>query len=41
MKTLVEYFIENISLEDCLYALAFLAIVSLYMKTILQLNCGF
>jgi len=41
MKTLVAYFINNISLEDCLYALGFFAIAYLYIRTILQLNCGF
>jgi hypothetical protein len=41
IKTVVSYFIDTISLEDCLYALGFVAIASLYIKTILQLNCGF
>ena len=41
MKTLVAYFINNISLEDCLYVLGFFAIAYLYIRTILQLNCGF
>ena len=41
MKTLVAYFTDNISLEDCLYALGFVVIASLYLKTILQLNYGF
>ena len=41
IKTLVACFIENISLEDCLYAVGFLVIACLYTKTILQLNCGF
>ena len=41
MKTLVAYFINTISLEDCFYALGFFAIACLYIRTILQLNCGF
>lgn len=41
IKIVVAYFINNISLEDCLYVLGLLAIASLYLKTILQLNCGF
>jgi hypothetical protein len=41
IKTLVSYVINNIELEACLYALGFLAIAYLYVKTILKLNCGF
>ncbi len=41
IKTLVLYFINNVELEDCLYALGFFAIACLYIRTILQLNCGF
>jgi hypothetical protein len=41
IKTLVSYFINNIELEDCLFILGLSTIAYLFMRIILQLNCGF
>ena len=41
IKTLASYFINNIELEDCLFALGFFTIAYLYIRTILLLNYGF
>jgi hypothetical protein len=41
IKTLVSYFINSKELANCLFALVFITIAYLYIKTILQLNCGF
>ena len=41
IKAFVSYFITNIELENCLFALGFFAIAYLYIRTIVQLNCGF